>query len=168
VINHYNQGLASTLGGAIKISEFVGFCANLSNLIISFYGQFHLSLEKFNLPRTFNSSKNGLNSFEHLIRNIDKDIISESDAQKIVVLLLEHGVINNQGEFDSKILFGNIDQGMSNIRPNKILITSSNKCSVKNNNNSIEYIDFGENYNKHKTHIIKLCKNVYNQLTTDH
>ena len=103
-----------------------------------------------------------------MIRDINHNEISEVDAQKIVILLHEQGVINNKGEFDSKILFGDFKEGFTYVSQRKILVTSIKSGLVKNKINSINDINLGEDYNKHKPRIIELCKKTHNQLTTDH
>lgn len=163
VVGH-DQGLGSTLNSISKISEFTEFAASLNKLVFSFYGQFHQSLENIHTLKAFDPSKNGLNSLEHLIRDINHNEISEVDAQKIVILLHEQGVINNKGEFDSKVLFGDFKEGFTHVSQRKILITSIKSSSVKNKINSINDINLGEDYKKHKPQIIELCKKTHNQL----
>lgn len=167
VIGHYNQGLDSTFDDIVKASEFGEFILGLTKLIFSFYDEFHESLENIYTPKTFDPSKNGLNSLEHLIRSINHNEISEVDAQKIVVLLHEQGVINSKGEFDDKIL-GGFKEEFTHVDRRKILVTSIESSPAKNKINSIHDISLGEEYNKHKSQIIELCKKTYNQLTTDH
>ncbi len=105
---------------------------------------------------------------EHLIRDINHNEISDVDAQKIVILLHEQGVINNKGEFDSKIFFDNFKEGFTRVSHAKILVTSIKSSSLKNKINSMNDIYLGEDYTNHKPQIIDLCKKIHNQLTTDH
>ncbi|WPY00121.1 SecA-like and tetratricopeptide repeat-containing domain protein (plasmid) [Candidatus Megaera polyxenophila] len=168
VAGHYNESLGSTLNSISKILEFTEFTSSLSKLVFSFYNQFHQSLESSYTLKAFDPSKNGFNSLEHLIRDINYNTISEIDAQKMVILLHEQGVINNKGEFDDKILCSGFKEGFTHVNQRKILITSIKLSSVKNKINSIDDIDLGEDYKKYKKQIVELCKKIYSQLTTDH
>ncbi len=178
-LSHFESGLkqilpkvagdySKDLSTIIKISEFGSFISDLSKLFFEFYDSFHNSLEGSHTPKEFNASKNGLNSLEHLIRNIDHNLISDSDAQNIVILLHEQGVMDNEGGIDSKILYGNFEPGVSfSDSQRKILVSSTIKKGVKEKIKSIDDIHLGD-YAKYKPQVIKLCKDLRSQLTTDH